>query len=386
MKYLIETALCKHPTLPMNQRILATIALWLAAQFGALTYPLLAQGQRGGRANEDQPISGLINPRAVEFSPATGKVYTVDPDSNAITIGDDESGRLASVKVGSSPVSIAANSQNGNVYVVNAGDGTVSIVDGHTDAVVTTVKVGIHPYSITVNSMTGKVYVSHTFNSLLTIIDGATNGATNIKTGSADLISVDTKTGIIYLLGYEGGSLKLMNGADSNIIERTVGMHAWGMTLNETTGTLYVAKPGYSQLAILTPSSSTPMMVPTGAIPCAVAVNSVTNRIYVLNYADDSVTVIDGVNNHPVATVPVGRRPQAIAIDPTRNRIYVANTHSNSITVIDGESNRVLSTLPAGKSPYALAVNVKAGKLHVANLDKTPFTIIDLRQISKTAP
>jgi YVTN family beta-propeller protein len=65
------------------------------------------------------------------------------------------------------------------------------------------------------------------------------------------------------------------------------------------------------------------------------------------------------------------------------NLVYVANTHGNSVTVIDGANNHVLATLPAGKNPYALAVNPSAGKLHVANVDDKSFTIVDVKDIRK---
>ena len=76
--------------------------------------------------------------------------------------------------------------------------------------------------------------------------------------------------------------------------------------------------------------------VPTGAIPCAVAVNPVTNMAYVANHGDDTVTVIDGARRAVIATVRVGLRPQVVAVDSKRNRVYIANTHSDDITVIDG--------------------------------------------------
>jgi YVTN family beta-propeller protein len=83
--------------------------------------------------------------------------------------------------------------------------------------------------------------------------------------------------------------------------------------------------------------------------------------------------------------VRVGDRPEAITVDSVGNLIYVANTHSNSVTVIDGKNNHVLATLAAGKNPYALAVNAGAGKLHVANLDERSFTIIDVKDVRRQA-
>ena len=98
-------------------------------------------------------------------------------------------------------------------------------------------------------------------------------------------------------------------------------------------------------------------MVGTGSVPMAAAVNEVTNRIYVVNYASSDVTVIDGASNRPIATVKVGLWPQQIAINTKTNMIYVVNTHANSVSVIDGRTNTVAATVPADKGPWAVAVN-----------------------------
>ncbi len=54
------------------------------------------------------------------------------------------------------------------------------------------------------------------------------------------------------------------------------------------------------------------------------AVNPVTNKIYVVNNYSDSVTVIDGATNS-TATVSAGRGPYAVAVNPVTNKVYVAN-------------------------------------------------------------
>ncbi len=61
--------------------------------------------------------------------------------------------------------------------------------------------------------------------------------------------------------------------------------------------------------------------VPVGGRPAAVAVNPVTNKIYVANFAGNNVTMIDGATN-PTTTVPAGLRPVAVAVNSVTNKIY----------------------------------------------------------------
>ena len=78
----------------------------------------------------------------------------------------------------------------------------------------------------------------------------------------------------------------------------------------------------------------------------------------------DSVTVIDGATNL-TTSVSVGKSPYAIAVNPVTNKIYVANNRSNNVTVIDGATNST-TTVSAGASPQTVAVNPVTNKIYVS--------------------
>jgi YVTN family beta-propeller protein len=359
---------------------LALASIIIAGTMATAALPLSAQTQL------KPPSSGLTNPRAIAFNPATGKVYVVDTDHGAVQIYADASKRMHRVQVGSEPISIAVNPTNGRAYIANAGDGTVSVLDGNSDVVVATVPIGSNPYSIAANSTTGKVYVTHTYGNQLNVIDGTTNTASEIKTGSSDLIAINSQTGAIFMLGY-GGAVKVLDSVSQKITERPVGKHAWGLTLNDVTGAVYVTRIEDADLAAINADSSSLTILPAGAIPCAIAVNVKANQLYVANFGDNTASVIDATTGHKIASVPVGRHPKAIAFDAKRNLVYVANTGDGTVTVIDGASNAVLATLPAGKNPYGLAVVPGSSRLYVANeTDENSSTVVDLAAIHKLNP
>jgi len=89
---------------------------------------------------------------------------------------------------------------------------------------------------------------------------------------------------------------------------------------------------------------------------------------YVTNYADNTVSVIDGVSGTVKGTIPVGSRPQSVAVDPTRNRVYVGNMQGNNISVIDASRMKVSQTLPAGSHPYAVATDPETGAVYAGNM------------------
>ena len=69
------------------------------------------------------------------------------------------------------------------------------------------------------------------------------------------------------------------------------------------------------------------------------AVNPTTNTIYAANSGSANVTVINGATNSTV-TVNAGANPVAMAVDAVTNKIYVADegdgVNPGLLTVIDG--------------------------------------------------
>jgi YVTN family beta-propeller protein len=86
-----------------------------------------------------------------------------------------------------------------------------------------------------------------------------------------------------------------------------------------------------NMVTVIDENKKTVTNINVGTNPSAVAVNWVTNRIYVDNSGSNNVSVIDG-SNDSVTNVAVGLYPTALAVDTNRNRVYVANTQGNDLT------------------------------------------------------
>jgi DNA-binding beta-propeller fold protein YncE len=94
--------------------------------------------------------------------------------------------------------------------------------------------------------------------------------------------------------------------------------------------------------APLPAASQTPIPLPQ--VPSAVAVNPVTNEIWVLGESSDTVMRVDG-ETHAVATAAVADAPRLLRVDPIQNRVYVLHA-AGQVTVLDGQS--VTPTLLSG--------------------------------------
>ena len=90
------------------------------------------------------------------------------------------------------------------------------------------------------------------------------------------------------------------------------------------------------------------------------AVDSVTNKVYVTNEGDNNVTVIDGATNSTTNVGLEGQQgPFDVAVNLSTNQIYVTDYLSNSVTVIDGATDSTTTTLASSLNPSTLNANVK---------------------------
>ncbi len=89
--------------------------------------------------------------------------------------------------------------------------------------------------------------------------------------------------------------------------------------------------------------------IAAGNGPAAIAINTVTNKIYVANEFSDNVTIIDGATN-ATKTVAVCKRPQYIAVNARTNKVFVNCGTDSALTVIDGATAAAMATFPMGSN------------------------------------
>jgi len=162
--------------------------------------------------------------------------------------------------------------------------------------------------------------------------------------------------------------------AQSVVATPGVGSLPSAIAVNPVTNMVYVTNAGSTDeisntVSVIDGATNTVVATLTvGTTPGAIAVNPVTNQVYVVNQSDNTVTVIDGATNKVVATPSVGNAPIAIAVNPVTNQVYVVNEKDNTVSVIDGATNTVAPTpTTVGAGPGAIAVNPVTNQVYVAN-------------------
>jgi YVTN family beta-propeller protein len=349
-------------------------------------------------------------PYGVAVNPVTNKIYIANQcgDDSAcagngtVTVIDGATLATTTVTVESNPYGVAVNSVTNKIYAVNGCgtdlscltySGTVSVIDGVSNTVTATVTVGSSPDFPVVNSLTNKIYVGNSCGNdpacaqpyspgTLTVIDGATNNPTSVNVGFYPYaVDVNTVTNKIYVANQCGddaycGSTATMTVIDGASLATTDvaigGYYPYAIAVNSATNKIYVPTECYSDVSCQGASNGTVSVidgatltytsVPAGGYPYAVAVNSGTNKIYVVNQCGSdptclsvgTVTVIDGATL-VFANIGVGSLPNAVAVNSATNRIYVpnicgndpsCNTFNGTVSVIDGTPPTALQFVP----------------------------------------
>lgn len=374
-------------------------------------------------------------PSAIAVNPVTNKIYVANciPLSGGIngrgtpgtvTVIEGDTNTTTTVPAGICPTAIAVNPVTNKVYVANFGHssitcgscfdyGSITVVDGATNTSVTIADPNAKfPQGVAVNSTTNKIYVANNFSDNVTVLDGATNATTTLTDPNAHFpfaVAVNSTTNKIYVAnqgslgpGTNQGNVTVIDGA-TNTITTVVDPNAStpdSVAVNSVTNKIYVANqgsflhngtnPGNVTVIDGQTNATTTIADPHAITPgggnsrgFGVAVNSTTNKIYIVNEFSHNITVIDGASNvATTVTDPNALAPVAVAVNSATNKIYVANMGNDAgtgdnVTVIDGATNSTTTLTDANaKAPDAVAVNPATGKIYVANASAN-VTVID---------
>jgi YVTN family beta-propeller protein/autotransporter-associated beta strand protein len=114
--------------------------------------------------------------------------------------------------------------------------------------------------------------------------------------------------------------------------------------------------------------------VTVGGNPVGVAVSPDGTRVYVVNVAGNSVSVIDTGTNAVTATINVGRVPVGVALSPDGTRAYVTNSDDNTVSVINTSTNTVVTTVNVGAFPFYAGICSNGNALLASGLTFTART------------
>jgi YVTN family beta-propeller protein len=157
------------------------------------------------------------------------------------------------------------------------------------------------------------------------------------------------------------------------------GCHSGELAVNPVTNRIYVTNQDTNSVTVIDGATDTVVTtISVGDQPRGVEVNPVTNLIYVTNIVSNTLSVIDGATNTVVGTIAVGANPSGVTVNSQTNRIYVADSSGNDVSIVNGNTNTVLATVPVGLSPGGLAILPGLSRVYVSQGDHSVAVIEDL--------
>lgn len=134
----------------------------------------------------------------------------------------NQDGYAWSVNVGDTPTGVAVHPVTGDVYVANAGDDTLSVIDGETQKVTKTIDVGTWPSEIGVDAATGRVYVANWKSHDVSVVDPAAGEVVStVAVGKAPVgVRVNEATHAVYVTDTEDATVSVIDGTTGKLREQ----------------------------------------------------------------------------------------------------------------------------------------------------------------------
>ena len=294
-----------------------------------------------------------------------------------------------------------------HAYVANEGDGTVSVIDTHTDQVTRTLvahgPLGDKLQAAVADRSEHALFVVDAMNSQLVVIDLASGQVrTRIDAGkSPEGASLSPSGKTLAVCGEDDNAVTFVSVATQKVIGTAPtqgknpeqcewsGDERWLLTSNENSDDVDVIDVKARKSSALIHVSGHPRGIAilpgkhiayiaqetangvdvvdfdkrkvlrtilTGVRPAGAIASSDGRRVYIANGGSATVSVIDTAADKVIADVPVGRRAWNMALSDDGKKLYVANGRSNSISVVDTTTLKPVKEIPVGERPWGVQI------------------------------
>ncbi len=318
------------------------------------------------------PVS--LGPGALCYNPQLNRIYCADLARDEVSVIDCTADTVVgTVWVrGVEPQSICYDSATNCVYTANYASSTVSVLDCAGDTLVRLVPVGRGPVVIEAGPP-GKVYCANYDDSSVSVISGSgvktVRACTYPKTLSYDPVNKKVCCGNHYW----SGSVTVIDAVhDTAVAQVSTGSYPMDLCHNPAGNNTYVGCSGDDVVSVIGGVSDTVEAVITFGAPCypgPLCYNTTNNRLYCLDYRTGLLFVIDGDSSRVLKAMRIRSddyNPDALIWNPVSNKVYIANSGDSTVSILDCASDSIVATVATGQYPCALCCS-EDGKVYVAN-------------------
>lgn len=251
---------------------------------------------------------------------------------------------------------------------------------------------GIYPQGIIVNPFNGFTYIANQLSHNISVLNSegvivslipiTANGSSPFGASPVDLIVNSQLSspnyGTVYVANVIGDTVTVINKQLEVVNTIQVGKRPIGIAYNSFNSNIYVINIADDTISVIDTSTETVLETTrVGKAPRSITIAPNTGLVYVVNSNDDSISVVD-TNNQVTDTIEnVGSELTTVAYHPVNNSLYVVSSGDNTVIPIDLDTNTIRSAIPVGTDPYRIIYNPSNELLYVGNRGDNSYSIID---------
>lgn len=261
---------------------------------------------------------------------------------------------IKTIKVAGAPAGVASGHHNNKIYVTTPENGSFVIINSQTQAVVKTVYIGGAPLGIAIDHKDNYVYIADWYSNKVHVFDAKQQQLVDTilvgQSPSGLVLSVDNSH--LFVANRLSNSVSKINLA-TRLVEKTtaVGTHPFGLAID--TQFIYSANVVSHDISVLDINNLELVAhidLAEDSLPYALTLALNNQRLLVTHQGDSYVGVIDTKNKKYIASIEVGDKPEGISTHPQNDQlVYVANWFDDTVSLIDVSKLATIKTIKVGK-------------------------------------
>jgi YVTN family beta-propeller protein len=343
------------------------------------------------------PATEIVNHTARLFGgpdglvddPEDDAIYVSDASDHNVSVLNGTSGSVvASILVGALPEEMALDPDDGRLFVGDALSDQVIAVNATSDRVTASYPMPTGdgaPFGLVYDPVRHEIAVESDAPDVcwcgrVTFLDpsNGTVAQTTIVNMEPWAIAYDAATGDLYVTGTVNATLDVLNASTGNLTHRiAVGGHPGPVAVDPVSGYLFVGQVENDTVTIVNASAATVLGNSTvGLDPYGITVDGTTGRVFVSAEFGGNITALGPRGQETGLSADPNDFPIGLAFDPDDGEVYVAGSGTNSVLAVNATTGAVDATLPTGTDPTAVVVDPANGAVSISDFASGSLTFL----------
>lgn len=296
-------------------------------------------------------------PHGVAVDSVNRRVYIANHRSNSLTVIDADTLEVVeTISLGDAvgPNGLAVLPASRRIFVAAKFTNSLSAVDASApDArtILWRAPTGSQPDGVALHSQLPLAYVANFGGNSLTAVDLEDGGTLDLPArGEPSFLAFDPVSERLFVSNHLDGSLSIYNWMGEEQHHLKLGVGSYGLAFDGVRRLVYVANIDSRTVSVIALDSAGDPIRTTGiqlnCRPWTVGVHENNGRVYAVCPDEQRVHIYRPDDYAYVGWLPTGRNPgEGIAFDPATNRIFITNAQDDSVTVI-ADGGPVLGPTP----------------------------------------